>query len=187
MRIIGGKYAGRRLAKPIDNFIRPTTDRVRESVFNILEHCTDGFFSEKRILDLFAGTGALGFEALSRGAASVVFVDSSVQARALIQKTIESLSLQACCRLLRRDATCLGEAGTMKAFDIVFADPPYNSSLGEKAFVSAHEGGFLSKGAYCILEEALEAQIELPDFFKKIDERIYGQTIIYFYNYMYEG
>jgi 16S rRNA (guanine966-N2)-methyltransferase len=178
MRIVGGKFRGRTLAAPESQSIRPTTDRVRESLFNILSH-TDGFeFDGARVLDLFAGTGALGIEALSRGAKFCLFVDEGAEARGLIRDNMEVLALNGCSKLFRRDATGLGPTGTMGEFDLVFADPPYRKGLGEKALQSAAEGGWLKPGALIVLEEAADVPVNLPQGFAAFDERIYGETII---------
>lgn len=141
VRIIGGKFAGRVLFSPVNQSIRPTSDRTRESLFNILSSREEQFWTNKRILDLFAGTGALGIEALSRGAKAAVFVENSVEGRGVLQKNIEAFELQSIGRILRRDATKLGNIGTMLPFDVICADPPYSRCLGERAFVEALRGG----------------------------------------------
>lgn len=181
VRIVGGKFSGRNLATPSDQAIRPTTDRTRESLFNILASRKDHFWDGMRVLDLFAGTGALGIEALSRGARACTFVEQSVEGRGLIHKNIENFGLQGIARILRRDATHLGHVGTMQPFDIVFADPPYNHGLGEQAFIAAVEGGWVTPDALFVLEESQEATIHLPEIFKLDDKRHYGGTIIYIY------
>lgn len=181
MRIVGGKFSGRNLATPAGQSIRPTTDRTRESLFNILGARQENFWQGRRVLDLFSGTGALGIEALSRGAQSCTFVEQSVEGRGLIHKNIETLGLQGVTRLLRRDATRLGQIGTIQPFDIVFADPPYGHSLGEQAFSAAVEGHWVKNNALFILEETQETTIRLPEIFRLDDKRHYGGTIIYFY------
>ncbi|EJF79690.1 16S rRNA (guanine(966)-N(2))-methyltransferase RsmD [Bartonella doshiae] len=181
MRVIGGKFAGRVLFAPVDQSIRPTSDRTRESLFNILANREEQFWTNKRILDLFAGTGALGIEALSRGAKAAVFVENSVEGRGLIQKNIESFELQSIGRILRRDATKLGNIGTMLPFDVICADPPYGHCLGERAFVEALKGGWAKANTLFVLEEKKDAIIHLPDTFYQEDERCYGDTAIKFY------
>lgn len=181
MRIVGGKFSGRALATPLDQSIRPTTDRTRESLFNILAHREADFFANRRVLDLFAGTGALGLEALSRGAKSAVFVEQSVEGRALIQKNIETFGLQGVARILRRDATKLGTIGTMQPFNLICADPPYGQGLGEQAFQAALKGGWVDVNALFILEEADNVPIVLSEEFLLQDERHYGSTIIRIY------
>src|SRR5687768_14621773 len=154
MRIVGGRLKGRPLAGPRSNAIRPTSDRLRESLFNILQHVYGLPGSDTRVLDLFAGTGALGVEAISRGAAHALFVESSVEGRGLIRTNVEALGLTGITRILRRDATDLGRAGTIPPFDLVFCDPPYGKGLGEAAMASAAAGGWLKPEALCILEES---------------------------------
>ncbi len=180
MRIVGGRLRGRGLAAPRTNAIRPTSDRVRESLFNILAH---GYFLPQagtRVLDLFAGTGALALEALSRGAASAVLVETSVEARGLIRQNIEALGLTGVARILRRDATDLGRAGTMQPFDLVFCDPPYGKALGEAALASAAAGGWLKPGALCALEETVDAEIGLPPGFEVLERREVGVSQLAF-------
>ncbi|WP_455475935.1 16S rRNA (guanine(966)-N(2))-methyltransferase RsmD [Bartonella sp. B17] len=181
MRIIGGKFAGRVLFSPVGQSIRPTSDRTRENLFNIFASREERFWDNKRILDLFAGTGALGIEALSRGAKSAVFVENSVEGRGLIQKNIEAFELQLAGRILRRDATKLGNIGTMLPFDVICADPPYGHCLGERAFIAALKGGWAKADTLFILEEKKDAVIHLPDPFYIDDERFYGDTVIRFY------
>lgn len=181
VRIVGGKFSRRSLVTPDGQNIRPTTDRTRESLFNILAASQEQFWHEKRVLDLFAGTGALGLEALSRGAKAATFVEMSVEGRGLLHQNIENFELQGIARILRRDATQLGVVGTMQPFDVVFADPPYNKGLGEKAFIAAFEGGWLKPDATLILEENKEVNINLPEMFHLVDERHYGGTIIRIY------
>jgi len=181
VRIVGGKFSGRSLATPSNDAIRPTTDRTRESLFNILTSRAPDFFKNLRVLDLFAGTGALGLEALSRGASSSVHVENSIEGRALIQKNIEAFGLQGVARILRRDATQLGVIGTMRPFNLVFADPPYHKRLGELAFIAAYRGGWLAEDALLVLEEAKDVAINLPEQFTLEDQRLYGGTTIHIY------
>jgi 16S rRNA (guanine966-N2)-methyltransferase len=179
MRIVAGRFRGRAIAAPKDESVRPTSDRVRESLFNILEHGLAGFsLSGARVIDLFAGTGALGLEALSRGAAFCLFVDDTVGARALIRTNIELLQLTGATRIFRRDATNLGPAGTMASFALAFLDPPYGKGLGERALKALADGGWLSPGAVTVLEERVGASIALPHGFTEIDRRTYGDTQI---------
>ena len=133
-----------------------------------------------RVLDLFAGTGALGLEALSRGAGYAVFIEESAQGRGLIRTNVETFGLTGRTKIFRRDATALGEAGTMAPFNLVFADPPYGKGLGERALRSAADGGWLAPGALCVVEEAASASFEPGSGFSAIDERGYGETVIRF-------
>ena len=137
MRVVGGKHRGRALAGPKNPAVRPTSDRTREALFNILAHGIDGFKLEDcRVLDLFAGTGALGLEALSRGARFCLFIDEAAASRALIRRNVEALGATGHSKIWRRDATRLGRIENMPVFDLLFADPPYGKGLGEKAIAS---------------------------------------------------
>ena len=178
MRIVGGRFRGRSLAgpKPGIGGIRPTSDRLRESLFNVLAHAYDDAVDGARVLDLFAGTGALGFEALSRGAAFALMVDDGTEARGLIRENQMAFGTAGISRIFRRDATKLGPIGAMPPFDLVFCDPPYRKGLGEKALASAREGGWLTPGALAVLEEALDAEIALPEGFDELERRDYGET-----------
>jgi 16S rRNA (guanine966-N2)-methyltransferase len=179
MRIIAGKFRGRALTSPADDSIRPTADRVRESVFDILSSRLGPSFDGLRVLDLFAGTGALGLEALSRGAANVVFVETGAEARGLIRDHIEAFGAGGVAKLLRRDATALGDAGTMGPVDLVFLDPPYGKGLGELALASLAAGGWLKPDATIVLEEGREAAVTLPSGFVLDDRRDYGAAVIH--------
>ena len=183
MRIVGGEFKGRALATPRSNDIRPTTDRTRESLFNILSHTYPEALDGARVLDCFAGTGAVGLEALSRGAASVLFVETSVEGRGLLRTNIESMGLQGRAKIYRRDATSLGPVGTMEPFDLMFADPPYGKGLGEQAFRAAQEGGWLNDGALAILEERAGVDPDVGDGFEAIESREFGDTRMHFYRY----
>jgi 16S rRNA (guanine966-N2)-methyltransferase len=178
MRIVGGRLRGRPLAGPRTNAIRPTSDRLRESLFNILQHAYGLPRSDTRVLDLFAGTGALGLEAISRGAAQALFVETDVEARGIIRSNIEALGLPGATRILRRDATNLGRAGTILPFDLVFCDPPYGKGLGERALASAAAGGWLKPGALCVLEERSSADVALPAGFEALERREAGESQI---------
>jgi len=180
MRIIGGKFRGKVLTSPEDDSIRPTADRTRESVFNILASRLGASFDGLRVLDLFAGTGALGLEALSRGASHVTFVDTGADARGLIRDHIEAFGAGGVAKLLRRDATALGEAGTMGPVDLVFLDPPYGKGLAEQALVSLRNGGWLKPETLLVLEESSEVPVMLPDGFALDDRREYGAAAVHF-------
>lgn len=180
MRIVAGKFRGKQLLSPDDDSIRPTADRVRESVFNILASRIGPNFDGLRVLDLFAGTGALGLEALSRGAASIVFVDTGAEARGLIRDHIEAFGAGGVAKLLRRDATALGPAGTMGPVDLVFLDPPYGKALGEQALASLRDGGWLKPETILVLEESSEEELNLPPGFVLDDRREYGAAAVHF-------
>jgi 16S rRNA (guanine966-N2)-methyltransferase len=183
MRIVAGRFRGKTLLSPRDDSIRPTADRVREAVFNILASRLGPNFDGLRVLDLFAGTGALGLEALSRGARSVVFVDDGVEARGLIRDHIEAFAVAGVSKLLRRDATNLGPAGNMGPFDLVFLDPPYGKGLAERALTSAHAGGWIAPSATIVLEEGAEIALDLPPGFAPDDRREYGAAAIHLLSY----
>ncbi|MEM7214999.1 MAG: 16S rRNA (guanine(966)-N(2))-methyltransferase RsmD [Pseudomonadota bacterium] len=181
MRVIGGSLGGQKLVSPSGKNTRPTTDRVRENLFNILESRVE--FEGKRILDLFAGSGAFGIEALSRGGEFALFVEQAGPARAVIRENVENLSLTGKTRIFRRDATRLGSIGTMRPFDLVFADPPYETGLGQKAAESLFQGGWLASNAMFILEERRSALPENIEGFDLIDTRAYGDTAIALFEY----
>ncbi len=181
MRIVGGRFRGRALAAPSGALTRPTSDKVRESLFNILIHGIEGAGIEgARVLDLFAGTGALGLEALSRGAAYCLFVEDNADARGLIRENIEALGLTGASKVWRRDAAKLGTAAPMQPFQLLFADPPYGKGLGEQALQAAADGGWLSAGAVCVLEERADAEPAIPAAFALLDRRVYGDTALHF-------
>lgn len=182
MRIIGGRFKGTRLAAPGAKgggkaHLRPTSDRVRESLFNLLAHGDYPDLEGARVLDLFAGTGALGFEALSRGAARVVFIDDGPAARGLIRQNIETLNATGQTKLWRRNATSLGQCQG-DPYDLVFADPPYGKGLGLAALASARAGGWIAPGAVVVLEESAEGTIDAPEGLLEMDNRTYGDTRI---------
>lgn len=180
MRIVGGQYRGRNLASPKSPAIRPTADRLRESVFNILIHAYGDPVSGARVLDLFAGTGALGLEALSRGADFVLFVDDGVEARALLRENTTALGAGGATRIFRRDATKLGPAHPLEPFSLVFLDPPYGKGLAEKALASAREGRWLAPDALVVVEEAVASHFKAPTGFTEIERRAYDDTELVF-------
>ena len=173
MRVVGGRLKGRNLASPSSQAIRPTADRLRESVFNILIHAYDDPIEGARVLDLFAGTGALGIEAVSRGAGFTLFVDNGAEARALLRNNVEALGLGGVTKVYRRDATNLGPAHPMEPFSLAFLDPPYGKGLAEKALVSLRDGGWLTSGALLVVEEAKAAAFAAPDSFEELERRAY--------------
>ncbi|KAA3502967.1 16S rRNA (guanine(966)-N(2))-methyltransferase RsmD [Rhizobium rhizogenes] len=183
MRIVGGEFRGRNLAAPKTNSIRPTIDRTRESLFNILSHAYPESLDGTRVLDVFAGTGAVGLEALSRGCRVALFVENGVEGRGLLWENIDALGLHGRARILRRDATKLGGVNNIEPFDLLFADPPYGQGHGEKAFAAAHGGGWLAPGALAILEERGDVAITVDAAFKLLESRIFGDTKMHFYRY----
>lgn len=183
MRIVAGRFKGAAIAAPKSQGTRPTSDRLRETIFNILAHGLGMEFEGARVLDLFAGTGALGFEAISRGARHCTFIEEGAEARGVIRRNMESLGLNGAAKIFRRDATRLGEPGTIEPFDILFADPPYDKGLGEKALHSAGSGGWLKPDAVCVLEERASADIETPEGFAEVDRRQAGDSQVLFLRY----
>jgi 16S rRNA (guanine966-N2)-methyltransferase len=180
MRIVGGRLRGRALAGPRSQSIRPTADRLRESLFNILVHAYADPVTGARVLDLFAGTGALGLEALSRGAAFALFVDDSAAARALLRENVAALGLAGVSRIFRRDATKLGDAHPLESFSLVFLDPPYGKGLAEEALASARAGGWMRPDALAVVEEAMSAKFQAPDGFEQLERRAYDDTELIF-------
>jgi 16S rRNA (guanine966-N2)-methyltransferase len=184
MRIIAGRFRGHGLAAPRGMATRPTSDRLRESLFDILAHKPPGDVALEgaRVLDLYAGTGALGLEALSRGARFALFVEEAASARAAIRENIEALGLTGQTKLFRRDA---GRMGPMPAsaggpFNLVFCDPPYGKDLAAPALTSAREGGWLAPGALCVVEMGAGEKLGLPENFTPLETRDYGETAVHF-------
>ncbi|MEL6336382.1 MAG: 16S rRNA (guanine(966)-N(2))-methyltransferase RsmD [Pseudomonadota bacterium] len=184
MRIVGGRFKGHGLAAPGAAgggaaHLRPTADRVREALFNLLAHGAYGGAPEGcRVLDLFAGSGALGLEALSRGAVYAVFVDDHGPSRALIRRSVDALGLAGETKIWRRDATRLGPCRGAP-YDLVFADPPYDRPrLAGEALTAARDGGWLAPGALAVVESAAAAPAELPAWLDRLDTRRYGETEI---------
>jgi 16S rRNA (guanine966-N2)-methyltransferase len=176
MRVVGGRLRGRNLASPQSREIRPTADRLRESVFNILIHAYGDPITGARVLDLFAGTGALGIEAISRGAAFALFVDNGTEARALLRNNVEALGLGGVTKVFRRDATDPGPAHPVEPFSLAFLDPPYGKGLAEKALASLRDGGWLTKEALVVVEEAKAAGFAAPQGFAELERREYDDT-----------
>lgn len=181
MRIVAGTLRGRPIIAPERGALRPTADRVRESVFNILAHgIVDFELTGARVVDMFAGTGALGFEALSRGAAFCVFIEDDADARAIIRRNIEAFGLTGQTRIFRRDATDLGNAGGRDVANLMFIDPPYGNGLATKALASAAKGCWFAPGAVIVCEDRAGATIEPPASITLFDKRSYGDTQILF-------
>jgi 16S rRNA (guanine966-N2)-methyltransferase len=178
MRIVGGRLKGRVLAAPSSRAVRPTSERLRESIFDILEHRYPGHLENARVVDLFAGSGALGIEALSRGARFALFVDNGAEARALLRANVEAMGLGGVTRIWRADATKLGSAPAGGPFALAFLDPPYGLGLARPALAALVEGGWLGPNALCVVEEAAKAEIVTPDGLELVDERTYGDTRI---------
>jgi 16S rRNA (guanine966-N2)-methyltransferase len=183
MRIVAGKFRGLTLATPKDGRVRPTSDRVREAVFNVLAHNDFGVgfkLEGARVMDVFAGTGALGLEALSRGAKYVLFVDDHHESRGLIRRNVETARATGATKIWRRDATALGEmpANAGGPFDLVFMDPPYRKGLVAQALTGLDRGGWLAPHAVVVAEMAEDEMFAAPDWVESLDERAYGDTKI---------
>ena len=179
MRIVGGRLSGRALRGPLSDAIRPTSDRLRESLFNILEHGYGGV-DGLRMIDLFAGTGAMAFEALSRGARFALLVDDGSEARALIRANIEALGLGGVTRVFRRDARKLGDAPAGDLFDLAVLDPPYARGLAEPALATLRDGNWLKPGALVIVEEAASGAFAAPSGYETLEERAFADTVVRF-------
>lgn len=186
MRIVGGRLRGRSLATPQHGGLRPTADRVREAVFNVLAHGVPDLQLEGvRVIDLFAGTGALGLEALSRGAAFCLFVEESAEARALIRRNVEAFGLTGQTKIYRRDAMDLGAAGTRGGgYGLAFLDPPYGRGLAERALAALAAGEWLTARAVVVVEERSGSMVAPPEAFAEIDQRTYGDTQVVFLQYV---
>ena len=180
MRIIAGRFRGHALKTPSSYRIRPTSDRLRETLFNVLAHSYGDPVHGARVLDLFAGTGALGLEAMSRGAAHALFVEDGVEARGLLRGNVEALGVAGSTKIFRRDATKLGIVHPNAPFTLLFADPPYGKGLADKALASARAGGWLVPDALAVVEEAADAVFTTPDGFEEIETREYGETKLMF-------
>ncbi len=187
MRIVGGRLKGRALFGPRSDGIRPTSDRLRETLFNILAHSHGDPLPGGRVIDLFAGTGAFGLEAISRGADFCLFVEDGAQARALIRENVEALGLGGVTRIFRRDARKLGDAPPGLPYTLAFLDPPYDRGLAQPAMTSLARGGWLEPGALVIVEEAAAAVFEPPAGFDVLERREYGDTEVIFLRWRPDG
>jgi len=179
MRIIGGSRRGLRLAEVGEGdaaaHLRPTSDRVREAIFNLLINAHGNPVTGARVLDLFAGTGALGLEALSRGAAEAVFVDHGAKALALLKANIAKMTAEGETRILRQDATRLGP-NPGAPFTLIFLDPPYGKAMGEAALTVAQKGGWIAPDAMVVWEEGTTPTP--PEGWQRLDQRRYGDTFV---------
>ena len=184
MRVTGGMFRGRLLVSPRDASVRPTSDRTRQAIFNMLRHKDFGIgfrLEGAMVLDLFAGTGALGIEALSHGARWCLMVDDSADSRALQRENVEALNLTGATRIWRRDATNLGSIGPSAGgpFNLVFLDPPYRKDMIPKALKSLKDGGWLVPEALLVAETDAFEPLEVPDY-DVLDARDYGETCVRF-------
>ena len=183
MRIVSGDFRGKTLVAPQGQATRPTSDRARQAIFNILEHAAwSNGVRDARVIDLFAGSGALGFEALSRGAAFCLFVETDEAARGAIRESIDAMGLFGVTRVHRRDATDLGvrPGADGPAFDLAFLDPPYAKGLGEASLAKLASGGWLAPGATVAFERGVDEPTFTVDRFEELDVRDYGAARVYF-------
>ena len=182
MRIVGGQHKGRSIVAPKGMNTRPTTDRLRETIFNILTHREDIELDGARVVDLFAGSGALGLEALSRGASFCLFVETAAAARGAIRANQEAMALAGCTRIHRRSATNLGPkpAGLGALFTLAFLDPPYGEDLVAPALMALRDGAWLTPGALCVVEQGKADPAPEVHGFIVDDERIAGDSVVRF-------
>jgi 16S rRNA (guanine966-N2)-methyltransferase len=178
MRIIGGRLKGRVLKSPGSDQVRPTADRLRETIFNILIHAYGNPIERARVIDLFAGTGAMGLEALSRGAGFVLFVEQAAAACAILHANIQMLGLEHAARVLRCDARKLGIAPEGEKYSLIFLDPPYGRGLAPPALAALGEGGWLAENALLVIEDSASAMVRLPDGFALAETRRFGPAQI---------
>jgi len=185
MRIVGGAHKGRAIVAPKGMGTRPTSDRAREAVFNILAHGMGFEVAGARVIDLFAGTGALGLEAMSRGAAWCLFVETDAGARGAIRDNVEALALFGATRIHRRSATDLGAkpAGVGPAFTLAFLDPPYEKGLVEPTLATLKSGAWLAPEAVCVVEQGAREAPARGDGFEEIDRREMGAAQVGFYRF----
>lgn len=188
MRIVAGRLKGRAIVAPDGQGTRPTSDRARQAVFNVLEHAAwaqdidGGPLAGARVMDLYAGSGALGFEAMSRGAAFCLFVETADEARGAIRENADAYGLMGATRVHRRDATDLGTrpGSAGEAFTLAFLDPPYGKGLGEQTLTRLIEGNWLAPGAIVVFERgATEPEVETPGY-ERLDQRDYGAAQVLF-------
>ena len=183
LRITAGKFGGRGLKTPSDAAIRPTSDKVRQAIFNVLEHRDFGLsfaLEGVRVVDLFAGTGAIGLEALSRGARYCLFIEVAAEARGLIRENVEAFGQTGASKIWRRDATMLGPLDTLQPFNLAFLDPPYRKGLMAPALASLRDGGWLARPALIVAEMAEDEILPPTEGYEVLHERVYGETKVAF-------
>jgi len=190
VRIVAGKHKGRKILSPEGTDIRPTLDRTRESLFNIIEHGNlgTGSISPLRgacVLDAFCGTGALGLEALSRGAANVTFMDNDRRALALCRQNIMTMGETEASQVLRGD--CLKPSRAANASDLVFTDAPYDRDLTAEGITALSAAGWIREGGLCVLETGSDETVKLPNIFEPLEDRKYGAARIHFFRFLSMG
>ncbi len=181
LRIVGGRHGGRRIAAPAGDFARPTAERVREALFSILD--SKSVLAGARVLDACAGSGALGLEALSRGAAHITFFDTSRRALKIVRENVATLGEASATDLRQADATNPPQAGTADACSVVFIDAPYRSDIAERALPALAAAGWLADGALIVVETEKDADLAIPIGFSATDRRSYGSTELHFVEY----
>jgi len=179
MRIITGKFKGRILAAVPDKSVRPATDRVKGIIFNVLQSRLD--LSGVDVLDIFAGSGSLGFEALSRGAESVVFVEESSRVLRIIRKNAEMLGCTDSCELIQTDALSYVK-GSVGKYDLIFADPPYAYGFTPLLPEMIFKRGMLNSGGYLIIEHAVQTDFESSALFELTLQKASGRTRLSFFH-----
>lgn len=185
MQIFGGKFRGRLLYTPNNNnrSIRPTNGRIKKAIFDIMIHVYPEFLDATRVLDMFAGTGSVGFEAVSRGCQYVLFIDNNVESMRLIRRNAEFLGVEGNCDIFYRDVLKLGKIGNIKPFHFLYLDPPYGKGLAQKALDIVDNGGWLEYNALVVVEDCVGATIPFSAAFKFLQNRRYGDSQIYFFYY----
>lgn len=176
MRIIGGKHRGRKLNSPASDHIRPTTDRMRETLFNILAHGTGPGFEGAKVLDIFAGTGALGFESLSRGAEKITFIEKDKRSLRVISQNITDFKEEASTTIKSIDARKI--TAEIGSFDYIFMDPPYNMGLITPLLKIIERFALLEKNGIIIIECDSKEELVIPNFLSLIKEKKYGNSKI---------
>ncbi len=175
MRIIGGTYRGRKLRADTGRSIRPTTDRVKKTIFDILVHTRD--LANAEILDLFAGTGSLGLEAISRGAGHVTFVDNSEKSLAVLESNIRTLGCESACTVYRADVFWFLKR-IKRHYDVVFVDPPYKLQELPSLPEAIRQSGALGTGSHVVMEYERNTQVIIPEGSFQVDRRPFGQTVL---------
>ncbi|MEG8098652.1 16S rRNA (guanine(966)-N(2))-methyltransferase RsmD [Candidatus Liberibacter brunswickensis] len=183
MRIVGGKFQRRLLYTPKNRSIRPSDSRTKKSVFDILKHVYPSFLYSSRMLDIFAGTGSVGFEALSRGCDYVLFVDNNPESIRLIRRNSELLGVENSCSIFFRDVLNLGKIGHIKPFRLLYLDPPYGEGLAQHALDIIDKEKWLDPDSLVIIEEHVGVVLSFGSSFYFLQKRIYGDTTIHFYSY----
>ncbi|AKK19958.1 16S rRNA (guanine(966)-N(2))-methyltransferase RsmD [Candidatus Liberibacter africanus] len=183
MRIIGGKFQRRLLCSPKNGSIRPSNSRTKKAVFDILTHVYPSFLDSTRMLDMFAGTGSVGFEALSRGCNYVLFIDNSPESIRLIRRNSELLGVENNCGIFFRDVLHLGKIRNLKPFQLLYLDPPYSQGLAQQALDIIDKEKWLESGSLVIIEENVGIFLSVGSAFQFLQKRIYGDTMIHFFSY----